>query len=337
MTVAGIDTGKDKLDVAVDGCRERWVFTNDPSGWDDLVGLLQQFQVGAIGIEATGGYERGVAAHLRRQGLRIAVLQPRQVRAFAEVTLCRAKNDRIDAGLIAACMARYEGRCEPPDPRMEPLADCLTFIEQTEEDIARSKVRLEHVHDAGLRRILLEDIARLNKRRAAMIGDLAAAVRSHPDLGRRLDLVVSIDAIGERIGLALVLHMPELGHLSRQHIASLAGLAPFDRDTAKHQGERHIGGGRDRPRKASMPPPCRPPSGGIPSLSPSTADSPSPVSPTWSPSSPAPENCSSSPTPSSPTKHRGRKPSPKTNGCLVLDIATAASTRELVKRPCCPR
>jgi transposase len=248
--VAGIDTAKHKLDVAIHGLQDRWTLGNDAAGWDELVLLLRRYRVARVGIEATGGYERGVVAHLRQQGFAVVVLQPLQVRAFAQLTLCRAKNDRIDAGLIAACTAQYGGRCEPPDPRLAPLADRLTFVEQIEEDIARIKVRLEHVRDADLIRFMRDDIARLKQRRATLLAKLAAALRRHDDLAHRLDLVISIDGIALRTGLALIIRMPELGHVSREQITSLAGLAPFVHQSGKRKGESHIGGGRKRPRTA---------------------------------------------------------------------------------------
>jgi transposase len=248
--VAGIDTAKHKLDIAIHGVQTCWAFHNDPSGWADLADLLRRHKVRLVGIEATGGYERGIVTHLRQEDFAVVVLQPLQVRAFAQLTLCRAKNDRIDAALIAACTARHGGRSEPPDPRLAPLADLLTFIEQTEEDIARLKVRLEHVHEADLREIVRDDIVRFKQRRTAMIAKLAAALRCHQDLARRLELVTSIDGIGLRTGLALIIRMPELGRVSREQIASLAGLAPFVRQSGQRKGETHIGGGRERPRKS---------------------------------------------------------------------------------------
>jgi transposase len=148
--VAGIDVAKAKLDVAIHGCKLRWQVTNDPAGFHHLAGLLRSRKVTRVGLEATGGYERDVVEYLRKAGLNVVVLQPRQVRAFAEFILCRAKSDRIDAGLIAACVAHHRIEREAPDPRIAAFADQLTFIEQTEEDIVRIKVRLEHTRDPKL-------------------------------------------------------------------------------------------------------------------------------------------------------------------------------------------
>jgi transposase len=247
---AGIDVAKAKLDIAIDGCGERWQVANTPAGYGELVRLMRRRKVARIGLEASGGYERNVVEHLRKAGFTVAVLQPMQVRAFAQLTLCRAKSDKIDAGLIAACAAWRAVEREPPDARLSPLADLLTFIEQIEEDIAGNRVRLEHARNPDQRRFLSADIDRLKKRRGKMLAKLAAALRAHDDLARRLDLVVSIDGIGERTGLALIIRMPELGRLTREEAACLAGLAPFVRDSGERKDERHIAGGRERLRKS---------------------------------------------------------------------------------------
>lgn len=247
---AGIDVAKAKLDVAIDGCKQVWQVSNDPAGLRALVKLMRARAVTRIGLEATGGYERDAVEHLRRKGFTVVVLQPLQVRAFAQFILRRAKSDRIDAALIAACTACRDVRRDPPDPRLAALADVLTFIEQVEEDMARIKIRLEHVRDAGLRRTMLADITRLKQRRATMIAKLASAIRQHDDLAKRLDLVMSIDGIASRTALALIIRMPELGRLSREQAAALAGLAPFDDDSGRRTGQKHIAGGRSRLRKS---------------------------------------------------------------------------------------
>jgi transposase len=247
---AGIDTSKAKLDVAIHGSAEHWQVANTKAGWRCLAAQLRKKEIGRIGIEASGGYERGVIKHLRENGFTVVLLQPIQVRAYARAHLLRAKNDRIDAALIAACTAAIDRPHIEPDPRLEELADYLTFVEQIEEDMARLKTRLEHINDPRLRRIVEADIARLKARRAAELERIAGRLRAHHDLARRLDLVLSVPGIGERTALALIIRMPELGHLDREQAAALAGLAPFDDDSGKHRGQRHIAGGRERLRRS---------------------------------------------------------------------------------------
>ena len=219
-------------------------------GWRRLAASLAKAEVVRVGIEATGGYERGVVKYLRAAGFTVLVLQPIQVRAYARVHLRRAKNDALDAVLIAACTAAIDDPRIEPDARLAELADHLTFVEQIEEDIARLKTRLEHIDDRRLRRLVIADIARLKARRTAELLRIGKQLRAHDDLARRLDLVLSVPGIGERTALALIIRMPELGRISREQVAALAGLAPFDDDSGKHKGQRHIAGGRGRLRRS---------------------------------------------------------------------------------------
>jgi transposase len=248
--VAGIDTAKGKLDVAVHQQALHWQVENTLRGWRRLRCALAKAGVERVGIEATGGYERGVVKHLRAAGFTVLVLQPIQVRAFARLHLRRAKNDTLDAVLVAACTAAIDDPRIEPDARLAELADQLTFVEQIEEDMARLKTRLEHIGDRRLRRLVMSDIARLKARRKAELLRIVKQLRVHDDLARRLDLVLSVPGIGERTALALVIRMPELGRISREEAAALAGLAPFDDDSGKYKGQRHIAGGRGRLRRS---------------------------------------------------------------------------------------
>lgn len=249
-TVAGIDTAKDKLDIAIYGQSSHWRVENTMRGWRRLAAELAKAEVGRVGIEATGGYERGVVRHLQAAGFTVLVLQPIQVRAFARVHLRRAKNDVLDAVLIAACAAAMNKPRIAPDQRLSELADLLTFVEQVEEDIARLKIRLEHIAEPRLRRMVLTDIARLKARRLDQLRLIAKQLRAHHDLAARFELVLSVPGIGERTALALIIRMPELGRITREQASALAGLAPFDDDSGKRKGQRHIAGGRGRLRRS---------------------------------------------------------------------------------------
>ena len=247
---AGIDTAKAKLDVGVHGSAGVKRFDNASTDFETLAQHLRASGVSRVGIEATGGYERAVTRYLRGAGFEVVVLQPLQVRAFARMRMQRAKNDRIDARLIAECTHLLDAHNKmPPEPRFDALADHLTFIEQMEADIVRLQTRQEHVYDARLRRIYDADIKRLEKRAAAERRRLEAAVRAHEDLGKRLDLVRSVPGIGAPTALALVVRMPELGRVSREEAASIVGLAPFVHESGAFQGQTHIGGGRGRLRR----------------------------------------------------------------------------------------
>jgi transposase len=217
-----------------------------------LLEWLGCHKVRRVGIEASGGYEQPVVAELRRKRFVVVVFQPAQVRAYAKFHLQRAKNDKIDAALIAACTAAVKADKihAAPDPRLSPLAEHLTMIDQIGEDIARLKNRLETCRDQRLRALWKQDIARLSERKRVELKAAVAAIRRHPDLAARLELIGSVSGAGLPTAVAVLVRMPEIGQLPRERAAALAGLAPYDDDSGDQVGVRHIGGGRERLRRA---------------------------------------------------------------------------------------
>jgi transposase len=247
---AGIDTGKHKLDVALSSGGEALQVVNKEAGYSELCVWLRQHRIKRVGIEASGGYEQEVVAWLRRRGFVVIVFQPMQVRAYARFRLKRAKNDMIDAHLIAICAAESEQIREPCDPRLSGCKERLRLIEQIEEDAARMKTRLEAYRDKSLISQLKAEIKRLSAWRRSELKALLAELFTHADLRQKLELLWSIDGVGKRTALAMLIHMPELGTLTREEAVSLAGLAPFDNDSAERSGQRHIWGGRHRLRRS---------------------------------------------------------------------------------------
>src|SRR5436190_10150474 len=250
MVCAGIDTGKRKLDVAITGQKEQLRVDNTVSGYEALTIWLRQHRVERVGIEATGGYEQGIVCHLRKQGFVVVVFQPIQVRAYATFHRQLAKNDKIDAALIAECTADVKEIHAPADPRLQPFAQQMTLIEQIVEDIARFKTRRESCRDKQIQRYWKEEITRLEQRKRAELKTLAAAIRKHEDLGKRLNLILSVDGIGLITAIAILVRLPEIGTVTREKIAALAGVAPYDNESSEQVRERHIRGGRGRLRKS---------------------------------------------------------------------------------------
>lgn len=246
---AGIDTGKHKLDVALSSGSEVLQVANNEAGYGELCSWLKRHRIKRVGIEASGGYERDVVGFLRDHGHVVIVFQPMQVRAYAHYRLKRAKNDKIDARLIAICAAESEQIREPGDPRLSAFKERLRLIEQIEEDGARMKTRLEAYRDKPVICQLKAEIKRLSQWRRSELKALRAELRAHDDLHRKIELLCSIQGVGERTAVGMLIHMPELGKLRREEAVSLAGLAPFDDDSAERSGQRHIWGGRHRLRR----------------------------------------------------------------------------------------
>ncbi len=245
---AGIDIGKRRLDVALHGSRAQFETDNTLAGHQKLVAWLKRRQVERIGLEATGGYETEVVRALRHAGLVVAVLQPLQVRAFAQFRLKLAKSDKIDAVIIADCVASVEEIRDAPDPRFEAFAATQTLIDQLNDDVVICKTRLETTRDETSRAFWKREITTRQAQARSVRKTLRAAMRAYPDLAAKLDLIVSIQGIAEKTAMAILIRMPEIGSLSREQVAALAGLAPYDDDSGRRTGQRYIKGGRTRLR-----------------------------------------------------------------------------------------
>lgn len=253
MKVAGIDTGKSELCVCLLLPEEvRFSVRNDARGIAALVARCREAGVERAALEATSIYHRKAMLALAQAGIEAAEVQPRQVRRFAEALLKWAKTDAIDALVIARFAQVIDTPRQGFSEAMQDLAEHLTYIEQIEERRAWLKTTLERFTSAPFRRQIETDIKALDKRCRAALRKLEARLRAEASLAARLDLLLTIPGIAERTALGFLIRMPELGSLSREQAAKLAGLAPLNDDSASHQGERHIFGGRDRFRRTAF-------------------------------------------------------------------------------------
>ena len=247
--IAGIDVGKHHLDAAVHGQEAMVRVSNTESGLSELVGWLKAQEVGRAGMEATGGYERRLRAALDAAGFEVVVHQPLEVRLFARLKRIKAKNDPIDARVIAAATAQVDAVRAAQDPRLTELAERLTAYEQISDQAAGLKAFMEQVTLKDVARDLRAQIASLARLKLKLLREILRRIRAEPDLAHRMDLLRSLPGVGPVVGASLVIRMPELGSLDHGKAASLLGVAPFDRDTGQHKGQRHIWGGRSRPRR----------------------------------------------------------------------------------------
>jgi transposase len=246
---AGIDVGKHRLDVAVHGADDILQVANSPDGLAELLAWLQARKVGRVGLEATGGYERAARAVLEAAGLTVVVHQPLEVRLFAKLKRRRAKNDRLDARLIAAATAQVDSLKAAQDPRLPALAEQLSAYEQISDQAAELKTFLESVTLAEIRALITAEIRTLVQLKAQLLAAILHQIKAAPDLLARFRLLLSLPGVGPVVAASLVIRMPELGGMRRGQAAALLGVAPYDRDSGRHKGLRLIGGGRARPRR----------------------------------------------------------------------------------------
>jgi transposase len=249
MAVAGVDVGKRKLDAAVHGQSELTLVANDAVGIRQLITWLRERSVERVGMEATGGYERELRLALVAAGFEVVVHQPIEIKLFAKLKRWKAKNDRLDARLIAAASAQVDAVRAAQDPRLVELAERLTAYEQITHQAAQLKNLLESLRLADLVRMTRAQIRSLERMKAKLKADIILRIKAEADLLNRFKLVLSIPGFGPITAASAVIRMPELGSMQRGQAAALLGVAPFDRDSAQFTGVRFIAGGRRRPRR----------------------------------------------------------------------------------------
>jgi transposase len=244
--VAGIDVSKDWLDVAIGSESSRTA--NDAAGIGALIERLRNAGVQWVVMEATGGYETQAASAIAGAGLRLAVVNPRQVRDFAKATGRLAKSDRIDAQVIAAFGEAIEPQVlRLPDEQTRELQDLIMRRQQLVAMKVQETNRLAMMTGAA-RKQIKSHIAWLEKAIDEVNTDITARLRASPVWREKDELLRSLKGIGPITSSTLMASLPELGELDRRSIAALVGVAPFNRDSGTFRGRRVIWGGRAQVR-----------------------------------------------------------------------------------------
>lgn len=243
---AGIDVGKDNLDIAIHGQPEATLHVrNDAAGWARLIAWLHDHDVVRVGLEATGIYGQNVIEALEDAGFLVAQLNPLQVRRFAQAKGRLAKNDRADAQVIARFMATMVDKVPPPrDRALNRLAEHLAVRRHLLEQATGLSNLLGQLRDPDLRTKIKAKHDAMERLVVKLDAAIAAQVAANPQwaaLERRLR---TMPGVGPVVAATLIARLPELGTLSRQAIAALVGLAPFDNDSGRRRGPRRISGGR---------------------------------------------------------------------------------------------
>lgn len=249
--VVGIDVSKEELVVAVYPTDERWTSATTPAAIETTVARLVALQPTLVVLEATGGYEAAIAAACAAAPLAVAVVNPRQVRAFAEALGRAAKTDPIDAQVLALFGARVQPTARAlPSGETQALAALVARRRQLLDMLGAERRRLAQATARPIQRDLRAHIRWLERRLGDVEDDLGRQIAQSPVWRVKDDLLQSVPGIGPATARTLLADMPELGQLTRRAAAALVGVAPFNRDSGRWRGRRMIAGGRASVRTA---------------------------------------------------------------------------------------
>jgi transposase len=254
MTIApycvGIDVSKHRLDIFDEAAGVAASIANAPQPITEQVARWRCGNVLVV-FEATGVYDRELAAQLSRAGVRFARINPARARDFARAAGRLAKTDAIDARMLAAFARTMMPAADPaPDPARNTLALLAKRRDQLVLMRAQEKNRRSEVQDSAMIAAITRLIEFLDGEIVAIEARIEALIKSELQIAEDARLIRSMPGVGPVTCMQLIAKMPELGKLGPKQIAALAGLAPFNVDSGTYRGRRAIGGGRQRVREA---------------------------------------------------------------------------------------
>ena len=249
LVVAGIDIAKDKADVSIRALSQRQTFPSTAEGRRQLISWLRKHRVTKAVMEASGGYERQWARVLRQKDIEVRIVDPKRVRHFARSAGRLAKNDVIDADTIA-WFAEIFG--EAPSQAHDAARERLQQMVNARQGLLDMKTMLSNKVDQDVPEPVQKSHARLLKSIIVELANLEAAITAMikvtPHFAKLAEIIESVPGLAATTSAGLIAAMPELGQVSNKVAAALLGVAPYDDDSGKRQGERQIKGGRRKVR-----------------------------------------------------------------------------------------
>jgi len=241
----GIDVSKDTLDVAIrpDGTHRQ--VPNTDEGFGQLVTLLRPLGPVLVVLEATGGYQRRVAAALSLAGVPVAVVNPARAREFARAVGRLAKTDVVDARVLAEFADRVRPQARAlPEAQARQMQELLGRRGQLVGMRTMERNRLGTALSRTVRRSIEAHLGWLDEQIDGAEKELDEAIESSAVWRAKDELLQSIPGIGPGVARTLLFELPELGTLGREQVAALVGVAPVNRDSGRWSGRRFIAGGR---------------------------------------------------------------------------------------------
>jgi transposase len=241
----GIDVSKDTFNVASCPNVIKTLLPNTPQGHSELCKFLKEHPIALVVMEATGGYEKPIVAELLEAQFPAVVVNPRQVRDFAKGMGQLAKTDSIDAEILAK-FAQVVQPARRPNKTAETtdLAELVNRRRQLNNLHTQESNRLAMSHHQKVRKSIQNVIKVLDHQIAQIDQLISDHIKSDDGFNQKDKILRSTPGVGPQTSAMLLSQMPELGELNRQEIASLAGLAPYDRSSGKWTGQSSIWGGR---------------------------------------------------------------------------------------------
>src|SRR5258705_6699 len=237
--VVGIDVAKDKVDACIRSLSQEQTFLSTAEGQRALIRWLRKPKVGKAAMEASGGYERDWAKTLREAGIEVRIVDPKGVRSFARSAGRLAKNDAIDAEMIAWFAETFT---DAPGQAYDAAREKLVQIVNARQRLLDLQTGLQNRGEHSKPEVVQKMQARLLKTIALEVAKLEAAIAAMikvtPHFAELAEIIESVPGLGKIASAGLIAAMPELGQVSDNIVAALLGVAPYDDDSGQRRAWR---------------------------------------------------------------------------------------------------
>lgn len=243
--VLGIDVSKKRLDGFFLPTEEKLKCSTDQKSLDAFVERVSRLKPELVVVEATGGYERPLVCALAAAEVPCAVVNPRQVRDFARALGRLAKTDSVDAEVLARFGNAMNIEPKPaPSEEVQQAVELLSRRRQLIDMRTMEKNRLKMAATKRVERDIRDHIRWLDEHIEDHDGTIDGWIKTSELWCDKAALLRTVPGVGRVLVATLLMLVPELGQLNRKQIAALVGVAPFNRDSGMHRGQRTTGGGR---------------------------------------------------------------------------------------------
>lgn len=251
----GVDVSKDGLDAYSLSGAAHAKFDNNRVGFRAFSNWARKQDVELIVYEPTGFYHRNFERAMLAEAMPLTKVNPLYARRFAEATGHLAKTDKIDATMLARMgVAVDHRRVEATEEDILVLKELSLARRNLARDLVIEKNRLEAVTISRLKVLCRRRIRQIESQMKEVEKEITKTSKAKASIKRRMEIITSIPGINYVAGASILSEMPELGTMTGKTTASLAGLAPMNRESGYWKGKARIRGGRRELRKAMFMP-----------------------------------------------------------------------------------
>ena len=249
--VIGIDVSKDRLDIADSNSKIASQVENTlATVKSQIIKLIKEPKSTLVVCEATGGLEYLLVDLLHDAGVDVAVANPARVRDFAKAHGYLEKSDTIDAKVLQLFGKQVEVSLAKPRTAQERIFIALSRRRtQLLQLVSQESNRLRQCYDSTMHGLIKEMLDSLKKQLKSVDTSIEKSLAEQAKTDPKIDVLLSVPAVGVVMTATLVAEVPELGTLSRTKIAKLVGVAPIIKQSGKTEQRRRARGGRGSVRR----------------------------------------------------------------------------------------